>query len=92
MDWLSDKELAAATEENARQLGLQIEDLTREIKALEAEGELAAAERKRRLRKLYRQDRKQLIASAAALQAGLADKAPVGSHGAWRGAVSMEKW
>jgi hypothetical protein len=90
--WLSDEELAASQEESAADLGRRVEALTRDIKALEASGDFEAAERKKRLRRLFRRDRKQLRENSAALRAGLAQKAPVGISGTSGRAAPMERW
>jgi len=95
MDWLTDEELAEQQEELARDCARRVKELTKEIKALEAAGladEFDAAKRKKRLRALYRLDKKQALENAARLRAGLVDKPPVGSTGAWKGAVSMKNW
>ena len=93
MDWLTDEELAEQQEELARDCARRVEELTKEIKAMEtADADSVALRRKRRLRTLYRRDGKQALENAARLRAGLGDKPPVGSAGAWKGAVSMKNW
>jgi len=90
--WLEDAELADAMEESAAELAGRIKELTAEIKACEAAGDEAGAKRKKRLRRLCGQDRKQLLANAKLLRAQMGEKPPVGSRGEWRGGVPMERW
>jgi len=89
--WLSDEDLAVSQEDAAKDIGRRIDELTREIKDCEATGDTVAAARKKRLRKLYRRDRKQLLANAATLRASLGDKPLVGIRG-HSGAAPMKKW